>query len=416
MASTYSNTGIELIGVGEQANTWGQTTNTNWRLMEELVSGVIDISLNGLTSYTLTTVDGLTSNGRHMVVRFTGTPGGPVTVTVSPNEMQKVYLINNETTEAVTVAQGSGDTVEVAASSKKIIYCDGEGATASVQDMFSGEFSGDFSGDFSGNFSGDFDGDFSGTGTFSGTGDFTSFSLDGTEVTISATEINESITAAGTSYDNTDSEADATNAQAAFDEIFNIISNLDFSADAISYDDTASGYVATNVQDAIDETVDRLRNETYAVKQDVQSVSTSNNANRVFFEVTNFSSALSITIPSNRSDSEIEITVIIAFEATHTAENDCGVEFALTESTEEGGESTITAIARANYEYELDGASSASNDLKGTATLRARLSPGDGTHTYKIFARNRRAFGTQTVNIQGSTTEQNSTVVIRELV
>ena len=226
-------------------------------------------------------------------------------------------------------------------------------------------------------------------------------------------------------------------------ELDTTVSELDFNADAIgfdddavsfeasnvqvaiekaseaentSYDSTTSGYVATNVQEAVDETIDRLRNETYAVKQDVQSVATSSNANRVFFEVTNWSPALSITIPSDRSDSEIEITAIIAFEAIHTTENECGVEFALTESTEEGGESTITAIARANYEYELTGASNGNNILKGTATLRARLSPGDGTHTYKIFARNRRAFGTQTVNIQGSTTEQNSTVVIREIV
>jgi len=255
MASTYSNTGIELIGVGEQANTWGQTTNTNWRLMEELVSGVIDVSLNGLTSYTLTTVDGLTSNGRHMVVRFTGTPGGPVTVTVSPNEMQKVYLINNETTQSVTVAQGSGATVEIPSNSKKIIYCDGEGATASVQDMFSGEFSGDFSGTFSGDFDGNFSGDFD--GDFTGTGDFSTFSLDGTEVTITATQINGAITAAGTSYDNTDSGATATNAQDAFDEVFTVINDLDFSAGAIDYDNITTGISATNAQDAIDQTYER---------------------------------------------------------------------------------------------------------------------------------------------------------------
>jgi hypothetical protein len=55
MASTYTDAGIELIGVGEQSNTWGQTTNTNWRLMEEMVTGVVQINLNGLTSFNLTT-------------------------------------------------------------------------------------------------------------------------------------------------------------------------------------------------------------------------------------------------------------------------------------------------------------------------------------------------------------------------
>jgi len=247
MASTYTDAGIELIGIGEQSNTWGQTTNTNWRLAEELVVGVVNISLNGLTAYSLTTVDGVTSNGRHMVVRFTGDPGSASTVTVVPDDMEKVYLIHNDTTQPVTITQGSGNSVTIPSNSKKIVYCDGDGASASVQDMYTG----DFSGTFDGNFDGAFD------GTFDGTADFTSLSLDGTEITISATQINESITAAGTSYDNTSSGITASTVQAAIDEVQSELDGLDFSADVISYDNAASGLDATNVQDAVDETFDR---------------------------------------------------------------------------------------------------------------------------------------------------------------
>jgi hypothetical protein len=134
MASTYSNTGIELIGDGEQSTTWGNTTNTNWELMEELVTGVVSIGLTG-TTYTLTQTDGATSNGRHAVIVFTGSPGGTCTVTISPSDMQKVYWIVNNSDETVTVTQGSGSNVSILAGGKRPIYCDGAGAGAAVVDL-----------------------------------------------------------------------------------------------------------------------------------------------------------------------------------------------------------------------------------------------------------------------------------------
>ena len=137
MASTYSNTGIELIADGEQSTTWGDTTNTNWELMEELVTGVVSIALSG-TTYTLTQTDGATSNGRHAVIVFTGSPGGTCTVTVSPSDMQKVYYIVNNSDETVTLTQGSGGDVSVSASKTKIVYCDGGSGSAAVVDISGG--------------------------------------------------------------------------------------------------------------------------------------------------------------------------------------------------------------------------------------------------------------------------------------
>ena len=137
MASTYTATGIELITDGEQSNTWGQTTNTNFELFEEMITGVVSIALSS-TSYTLTTTDGATSNGRHAVIVFTGTPGGTCTVTVSPNDMQKVYFIVNNTDQTVTMSQGSGANVSVATGKTKVLYCDGAGAGAAVVDISNG--------------------------------------------------------------------------------------------------------------------------------------------------------------------------------------------------------------------------------------------------------------------------------------
>jgi len=134
MASTFSNTGLELIATGEQSGTWGTTTNENWELIEEMVAGVVSISLSS-TTYTLTTTDGASSNGRHAVIVFTGSPGGTCTVTVSPNNMQKVYFIVNNSDETVTLSQGSGANVSVSASKTKVVYCDGAGAGAAVVDL-----------------------------------------------------------------------------------------------------------------------------------------------------------------------------------------------------------------------------------------------------------------------------------------
>ena len=42
MASTYTtNLGIEKIGTGEQSGTWGDTTNTNFDILDEAVNGII---------------------------------------------------------------------------------------------------------------------------------------------------------------------------------------------------------------------------------------------------------------------------------------------------------------------------------------------------------------------------------------
>jgi hypothetical protein len=134
MASTYTAAGIELIADGEQSGTWGQTTNTNWEMLEEMVTGIVSVTLSATTA-TLTTSDGSSSDGRHSVVVFTGSPGGTCTVTVSPNDMQKVYWIVNNSDQTVTMSQGSGANVNIAAGSKKVIYCDGAGAGAAVVDL-----------------------------------------------------------------------------------------------------------------------------------------------------------------------------------------------------------------------------------------------------------------------------------------
>ena len=93
MASEYtSNNAIEKIGTGEQAGTWGSTTNTNFDIIDRAINGVGAISLSG-TTHTLTTSDGTVSDGHFKVLVFGGSPSGTNTVTIDPNNQDKLYFI-----------------------------------------------------------------------------------------------------------------------------------------------------------------------------------------------------------------------------------------------------------------------------------------------------------------------------------
>jgi hypothetical protein len=135
MPSTYtSNGGIEKIGLGEKAGAWGTTTNNNFDIIDRLINGVGSISLSG-TSSTLTTSDGSLSNGMFKVLSLTGSPSGTHTITISPNDADKVYLVKNGTSQTATFTQGSGADVSVLTGEAAIIFADGAGSGAAVTDL-----------------------------------------------------------------------------------------------------------------------------------------------------------------------------------------------------------------------------------------------------------------------------------------
>ena len=135
MASTYTaNSGIEKIGAGEQAGTWGTTTNNNLDILDRAINGVGAITLSG-TTHTLTTSDGTLSDGGYKVLVLGGSPSGTNTITISPNDQDKVYIVQNGTNQTATFTQGSGANVSIVAGSKKIIYADGAGSGAAVIDV-----------------------------------------------------------------------------------------------------------------------------------------------------------------------------------------------------------------------------------------------------------------------------------------
>ena len=138
MASTYTgNTGIEKIGSGEQAGTWGTTTNTNFDIIDRALHGVGEITLAG-TAHTLTTTDGAESQGQFKVLKFAGSFSGENTVTITPNDQSKFYVVHNtNASHNVKMKQGSGATVTVPPQTKKLIYAEGGGPSSAVIDITS---------------------------------------------------------------------------------------------------------------------------------------------------------------------------------------------------------------------------------------------------------------------------------------
>ena len=133
MASTYTaNIGIEKPGSGEQSGTWGTTTNTNFDIIDRAINGVLSLSLTGTTT-TLTTSDGALSDGGYKVLVLSGSPSGTNTITISPNDQDKVYLVKNSSGQSAVFTQGSGGNATLTNGETAWIYADGAGSGAQVQ-------------------------------------------------------------------------------------------------------------------------------------------------------------------------------------------------------------------------------------------------------------------------------------------
>lgn len=131
MASTYSgNLSIELIGTGDQAGTWGNTTNTN--LGTALEQAIVATSNVTMTSGTNTAITITQSNAfqaaRSLRLNLIGT------ITTTPYlyvpAISKFYIVNNNLANSVIISNGSnsaatGTSVTLPAGLSTIIYNDG---------------------------------------------------------------------------------------------------------------------------------------------------------------------------------------------------------------------------------------------------------------------------------------------------
>lgn len=124
MASTYSSLKIELIATGEQAGTWGVTTNTNLgTALEEAITGTADVAFSSAdVTLTLTDTNG-TQTARNLRLNLTGTSGGARNLIVPAIEKQ--YIVNNGLADAVTVKNSTGTGIAVPAGKTMIVFNNG---------------------------------------------------------------------------------------------------------------------------------------------------------------------------------------------------------------------------------------------------------------------------------------------------
>ena len=134
MASSYTGLGTELMTTGENAGTWGTTTNTNLQIIEQLSGGYIETAVTS-TPTTLSVSDGSTGAAlAHRIIKFTGTISEATTVTV-PLDVQQMYILMNGTSGNYTLTfkyvTGSGDTVVFKGTDKgtKLVYATADDGT-----------------------------------------------------------------------------------------------------------------------------------------------------------------------------------------------------------------------------------------------------------------------------------------------
>jgi len=136
MATYTDANGVKLITTGDEAGTWGSSTNVNLQILDRAANGFESIALSS-TSYTLalSAQPSSAENGHYKAIKFTGSPGGTCTVTLSQNDKARVYMILNSTDAALIITQGSGANVTIEVGKGSIVLADGAGSGAAVTDF-----------------------------------------------------------------------------------------------------------------------------------------------------------------------------------------------------------------------------------------------------------------------------------------
>lgn len=139
MASTYSTLKIELIGTGEQAGTWGTTTNTNLgTAIEEAIVGSVDVSFSSADVTLTLTNTNATQSARNLRLNLTGTSGGARNLVLGSGcQIDKPYLINNGLADTVTVKNTTGNGIAVPAGKTMWVYNNGTDVVDAVTHLSS---------------------------------------------------------------------------------------------------------------------------------------------------------------------------------------------------------------------------------------------------------------------------------------
>ena len=140
MATYVNDLRLKEIASGDESGTWGTSTNTNLELIAEAFSYGTEASFGSDADATTTIADGSTDPVRSLYLKVTSGASltATRTLTIAPNTVSKVWIIENATTgsQSINISQGSGANVTIPNGDVKVVYSDGAGSGAAVVDAF----------------------------------------------------------------------------------------------------------------------------------------------------------------------------------------------------------------------------------------------------------------------------------------
>ena len=135
MATYVNNLRLKEITTGDEDGTWGTSTNTNLELITDGFSyGTKQMSADANETFTMPNATADATRGFYLKITSAGSLSSTREVTLGPNTVSKIWMIENATTggQSITIKQGSGAGVTILTTEKAMVVTDGLGAGAAV--------------------------------------------------------------------------------------------------------------------------------------------------------------------------------------------------------------------------------------------------------------------------------------------
>ena len=224
MATYVNDLRLKEISTGDESGTWGSSTNRNLELIAEGFARGTKDCFSSDANATETMADGSTDEIRKLYLKVTSsaTLTATRTLTLAPNTVSKVWIIENATTgnQAINISQGSGANVQIPNGDVKVVATDGAGSGAAVYDLFT---------------------DLNVAGNFKISGDLT---VTGDDITLGTNTAGHLLVADGTNYNPVALSGDATIASNGAITIANdAVEQAMIADDAVGADQLASDAV-----------------------------------------------------------------------------------------------------------------------------------------------------------------------------
>jgi len=136
MATYVNNLRLKEIVTGAESGTWGTSTNTNLELIADAFGSGTEAITTDADTHTTTIADGSADEGRAIYMKYTGSLDSACTITLAPNTINKLWIIENATSgsQNIIISQGSGANITIGNGNVSAIFTDGAGSGAAVLD------------------------------------------------------------------------------------------------------------------------------------------------------------------------------------------------------------------------------------------------------------------------------------------